>query len=96
MVHADGGAVHNAFLMQFVADLNQLKVRAAQTPDLSALGAVFNGCLGLKIHNSLEDLEKLPIGYLEYTASMDPVQASYLFTGWRKAVRQVLYTPEKE
>jgi glycerol kinase len=96
MVHADGGAVRNAFLMQFVADLNQLKVRAAQTPDLSALGAVFNGCLGLKIHNSLEDLEKLPIGYLEYTASMDPVQASYLFTGWRKAVRQVLYTPEKE
>ena len=42
-IHADGGAVRNAFLMQFVADMNQLKVHAAQTPELSALGAVFNG-----------------------------------------------------
>ena len=39
IVHADGGATRNAFLMQFVADLTQLKVRAAQTPELSALGA---------------------------------------------------------
>jgi glycerol kinase len=39
MVHADGGAVRNAFLMQFVADMNQLTVRAAETPEL-ALGAV--------------------------------------------------------
>ncbi len=56
-IHADGGAVRNAFLMQFVADMNQLKVRAAQTPELSALGAVFSGCLGLKIYESLEDLK---------------------------------------
>ena len=62
MVHADGGAVRNAFLMQFVADMNQLKVRAAQTPELSALGAVFSGCLGLKIYTSLEDLQNLPSG----------------------------------
>ncbi len=40
-IHADGGAVGNRFLMQFVADMNQLNVRAAQTPELSALGAVF-------------------------------------------------------
>jgi glycerol kinase len=94
MVHADGGAVRNAFLMQFVADLNQLKVRAAQTPELSALGAVFNGCLGLKIFNTLEELEKLPFDFIEYTASMDPVCAKDLFAGWRGAVQQVLYQPQ--
>jgi glycerol kinase len=94
-VHADGGAVRNAFLMQFVADLNQLKVRAAQTPELSALGAVFNGCLGMDIHNSLEDLEKLPFGFTEYTASMDPDHANDLFAGWQSAVQQVLYQPKQ-
>ena len=94
MVHADGGAVRNAFLMQFVADMNQLKVRAAQTPELSALGAVFNGGLGLKIYTSLEDLEKLPFGFTEYTASMIPDRAKDLFTGWRAAVQQVLYQPK--
>jgi glycerol kinase len=95
MVHADGGAVRNAFLMQFVADLNQLKVRTAQTPELSALGAVFNGCLGLKIYNSLEDLERLPFGFTEYTSSMDPVRANDLFAGWQSAVQHVLYQPKQ-
>ena len=94
-VHADGGAVRNAFLMQFVADLNQLKVRAAQTPELSALGAVFNGCLGMQVHNSLEDLEKLPFGFVKYTASMEAGRAEELFAGWRSAVQQVLYQPKQ-
>jgi glycerol kinase len=94
MVHADGGAVRNTFLMQFVADLNQLKVRAAQDPELSALGAVFSGCLGMKIHNSLEDLEKLPLGFVEYESYMDSDRANGLFAGWRSAVQQVLYQPK--
>lgn len=94
-IHADGGAVRNAFLMQFVADLNQLKVRAAQTPELSALGAVFNGCLGMQVHNSLEDLEKLPFGFTKYSASMETGQAEELFAGWRSAVQQVLYQPKQ-
>ncbi|MBK7316781.1 MAG: hypothetical protein IPI86_03785 [Anaerolineales bacterium] len=81
--------------MQFVADLNQLKVRAAQTPELSALGAVFNGCLGMQIHNSLEDLEKLPFGFVKYTPSMEPDQAEALFAGWLSAVQQVLYQPKR-
>lgn len=95
MVHADGGAVRNALLMQFVADMNQLKVRAAQTPELSALGAVFSGCLGQKIYASLEDLQNLPSGYVEYRSSMPSARADSLFAGWQAAVQQVLYQPKQ-
>lgn len=95
MVHADGGAVRNALLMQFVADMNQLKVRAAQTPELSALGAVFCGCLGQKIYTSLEDLQNLPSGYVEYRSSMPAARAKDLFGGWQAAVQQVLYQPKQ-
>ncbi len=94
-IHADGGAVRNAFLMQFVADMNQLKVRAAQTPELSALGAVFSGCLGLKIFSSLEDLKNLPSGFIEYRPSMNVDRANNLFAGWQAAVQQVLYQPKQ-
>ncbi len=94
-IHADGGAVRNAFLMQFVADMNQLKVRAAQTPELSALGAVFSGCLGLKVHESLEDLKNLPSGFTEYRPSMIPSLANKMFAGWQTAVQQVLYQPKQ-
>jgi glycerol kinase len=94
MVHADGGAVRNAFLMQFVANMNRLTVRAAETPELSALGAVFSGCFGLKIYSSLEELQKLPFGFIEYISSMDPIRADNLFAGWQSAVQQDLYQPK--
>lgn len=95
MVHADGGAVRNAFLMQFVADLNRLTVRAAETPELSALGAVFSGGLGLKVYTSLEDLQKLPFGFIEYISSLDSIRAENLFAGWQTAIQQVLYQPKQ-
>ncbi|MEI7848526.1 MAG: glycerol kinase GlpK [Chloroflexota bacterium] len=94
VVHADGGAVRNAFLMQFVADMNQLTVRAAQTPELSALGAVFSGALGLQIYTSLEDLQEIPFSFTEYTAALDPAQTIKLFDGWLIAVQKVLYQPK--
>ncbi len=92
-IYADGGAVRNAFLMQFVADMNQLKLRAAQIPELSSLGAVFNGCLGLKIYTSLNDLQQLPFDFVEYKSAMEPERADILFAGWKAAVQQVLYQP---
>jgi glycerol kinase len=95
MVHADGGAVRNAFLMQFVADMNQLKVHADQTPELSALGAVFSGCLGQKIYTSLEELQNIPSGRIEYCSTMPTERARDLFNGWQTAVQQVLYQPKQ-
>jgi len=93
MLQADGGAVRNAFLMQFVADLTRMEVRAAKTPELSALGAVFSGGLGLKIYASLEDLQGLSLGFDEHIPEMDPALAQKLFAGWQSAVQQVLYQP---
>jgi glycerol kinase len=91
MVYADGGAVHNAFLMQFVSDLNQLSVCAAQTPELSALGAVFSGCLGMKIYHSSRPVD-LPF-VEEYVASMNPILlVSYSQVGNRRA--KGLYQPK--
>ncbi|MFN8090853.1 MAG: FGGY-family carbohydrate kinase [Vicinamibacteria bacterium] len=43
---ADGGMVTNAFLMQFIADVARVGVRASAVPELSALGAALAGMLG--------------------------------------------------
>lgn len=90
MIHADGGAVRNRFLMQFVADITRLKVRAAQTPELSALGAVLAGALGMGFYTSLEEIEQLPAGFTEYSPQMPPEQAEVLISGWKLAVNQIL------
>lgn len=94
-IHADGGAVRNAFLMQFVADMNQLKVLASQTHELSALGAVFNGCLELKIYTTLDDIKNISSVSTEYSSAMKPAHAKELFSGWQAAVQQVLYQPKQ-
>jgi glycerol kinase len=89
-VHADGGAVGNHFLMQFVADVTQRPLRAAHLPELSALGAAFAGALGLGIYGSTMAIAQLPHGYVEFTPLMETAVAEALYAGWRRAVRQVL------
>jgi glycerol kinase len=95
-IHADGGAVKNRFLMQFVAEITRLTVRASITPELSALGAVFSGALGMEVYSNLSDLQSLPAEYVEYTPKLQQLEVDRLNVGWEKAVRQVLYTSKKE
>jgi glycerol kinase len=89
-VHGDGGAVSNRFLMQFVADITRYQVRAADLPELSALGAVLSGALGMGIYGSLADLEALPQAFVDYRPQMDAAQAEACYAGWQRAVRRVL------
>jgi glycerol kinase len=89
-VHGDGGAVNNRFLMQFVADMTRATVRAATLPELSALGAVLAGTLGMGIHTSLAALEALPQTFEDYAPGMDVTQAENYYAGWLAAVRQLL------
>ena len=88
-IHADGGAVRNRFLMQFVADMTRRSVWAARLPDLSALGAVFCGMVGAGAA-TLADLERLPASFDEYVPAMPEETAARLYAGWKRAVQQVL------
>ena len=90
-IHADGGATRNHFLMQFLADNSRLIVRVSGLPELSALGAVMNGGLGLGIYSSMEDLLSLPTRFIEYQPQMEISRVEALNQGWQKAVSQILY-----
>ena len=90
VVYADGGMVNNRFLLQQIADITQLKVRASTLPELSALGAVLSGALGMGLLGSLEELESLPHGYIEYNPAMGPAVSEKRYEGWKAAVRRVL------
>lgn len=89
-VKGDGGAVANRFLMQFVADMTRLKVQASTLPELSALGAVFSGLLGMGVYPSLSALEALPAGFDDYEPALAADQVESLYAGWQRAVMRVL------
>jgi glycerol kinase len=89
-IHGDGGMVNNRFLMQFVADVTGLTVRASTLPELSALGAAFSGMLGAKVVASLNDLDALPHGSVNYVPTADPSRHEAYYAGWQSAVKRVL------
>lgn len=89
-IHGDGGMVNNRFLMQYVADVTGLTVRASNTPELSPLGAVLAGMLGLKRYASLADLEALPHSFTDYAPATDRTRFEAAYAGWLAAVQQVL------
>ncbi len=90
VIHADGGAVRNRFLMQFVADITRYRLRASSLPELSALGAVMMGLLGAGVCRTLDDLARLPAEAVDYAPLMDEGQVSRYYAGWQAAVRRVL------
>ena len=89
MIRADGGATRNGFLMQFIADLTGITVHASALPELSALGAVYAGMLGLGIR-SMSDLREIAAAYREYRVAKRAETAEELYAGWKAAVQQIL------
>jgi glycerol kinase len=81
--------------MQFMADISGLQVRAAKLPELSALGAVLSGGFGMGIYHSIEELQKLPADFVEYSPAMDRGEADHTKAGWSNAVQQILHTPRR-
>ncbi|MFN8093877.1 MAG: glycerol kinase GlpK [Vicinamibacteria bacterium] len=92
---ADGGMVANGFLMQLIADVARVDVRASTVPELSALGGALAGMLGTGLLGSLADVERLDLGVRRYTAALPPARVDELLDGWRRAVGQTLHRGER-
>jgi glycerol kinase len=95
-IHADGGATKNRFLMQFTADVTGREVRVAEKKDLSPLGAMQCGLLGMGIRSSLKELSELPQAGVDYSPTRDETQVDAALNGWRRAVERVLTREKKE
>jgi glycerol kinase len=88
-IHCDGGATRNKFLMQFIADITGLKIRVAEMPDCSSLGATLAGMVGMKL-SSFDDLRSLSREQVIYHPMMTPGDVEKLHRKWHRAVKQVL------
>ena len=89
-VCADGGAIRNRFLMQFIADMTRLEIIAAPVAECSPLGAAFLGGLGIGLYSSLEEISRLPNNGETFHSTMPTERASRFRSGWHRAIKQVL------
>lgn len=88
----DGGAVSNAFLMQFQADLLDIPVLVPQNIESTSLGAAFLAGLQTGIWQSGAELQALQQVERRYTPSMKPEARELLLMEWQKALRQTITT----
>ncbi len=88
LIHADGGATSNGFLMQFTADIINAEVRTSTVAESSPLGAVMCGAIGSEVP-TIEQLD-LPGRAERYQRKMSPETADACYAGWQQAVKRVL------
>jgi glycerol kinase len=89
-LHVDGGPSANRFLTQFIADINTVELRINTAADCSPTGACMAGMLGSGSRSSLQDLSKLPRDDITCSPKIATEAAGVLYSGWQRAVRQVL------
>lgn len=89
-IHADGGAIQNSFLVQFLADITSIEVRTANNPDFSPLGAALMGGLRMGVYDSIKSIEELPRSVSTFVPAMDAALVEANYHGWKEAVQRVL------
>lgn len=91
-LRVDGGPTHDAFLMQFQADILGVPVAVSKMEELSGGGAAYlagiSSGLYLKetlLQNCCPEL---------FSPSMKGEEIAHLYNGWKRAVRRTIFCPE--
>lgn len=86
VLRVDGGAVSNAFLMQFQSDLLQLTVELARLNESTALGAAYLAGLATNFWRDVDEISLLRNSGQKYVPSQSKEQMDVYYNGWKKAV----------
>jgi glycerol kinase len=89
-IRVDGGAVENDFLMQFQADITNVSVIRPKITETTAMGAAFLAGLAVGMWASIEELHNLSNIDRTFNATMAKAQRDKCYSGWQKAIKQVL------
>ncbi|HJH11279.1 MAG TPA: glycerol kinase GlpK [Metalysinibacillus jejuensis] len=85
-LRVDGGAVQNAFLMQFQSDMLQIEVELAKLNESTALGAAYLAGLATGYWTNLQEIRALWAQGEVYHPHMTEQQMAVRYHGWQKAV----------
>jgi glycerol kinase len=89
-LNVDGGACANNLMMQFQADILDVKLKRPKYVETTALGAVFAAGLGAGIWNDLSEIEKTWKIDREFSPQMNPTVRGAEISRWKGAISKVL------
>ncbi|MBX7146949.1 MAG: glycerol kinase GlpK [Alphaproteobacteria bacterium] len=89
VLRADGGMVHNKWLMQFLADILSINVDIPSYHETTALGASYIAALGGGLLKSSDDVMKYWYKHHSYQPIMVEKQQKILYKGWLCALQRI-------
>ena len=92
VLQVDGGAVANNFLMQFQADILQIKIDRPKNIESTAMGAGMLAGLGVGFWKNPADLKVVRKTEQIFISTMPEDKRRELLSNWKLAIRKVQYT----
>jgi glycerol kinase len=88
-LRVDGGMATNDWVMQFLADILNIKVERPSVTETTALGAAYFAGLQVGVYSSLEKISELWQLQTTFTSQMQDAQRQQLYQGWLHAVARI-------
>ncbi|OAH53838.1 MULTISPECIES: glycerol kinase GlpK [Bacillaceae] len=89
-LRVDGGAVMNAFLMQFQSDLLNVPVERTKINETTALGAAYLAGLAVGFWSDRTEIARNWQVERTFEPSMEEAVRNELYSGWKKAVKAAI------
>ncbi|MCY0868956.1 MAG: glycerol kinase GlpK [Desulfurococcus sp.] len=90
VLKADGGASKSNILLQFQADILNIKVVRPLVYETTSLGAAYLAGLAVDFWKGIDELRKYWKAEKTFTPQMDKETREKLYSGWRAAVKRAL------
>ena len=90
IIHVDGGASQNDFLMQFQADILNIKIRRPENIETTALGVALLAGLFVEFWSSPNDFKNIVKTNKSFVPSISSKNRSLLLSGWKEAISKTL------
>ena len=87
VLHVDGGAAKNDYLLQFQADILQTDIQRAANLETTALGAAFLAGLAVGYWKDTEELKSIFAQGDRFTPQISKEASQKLYKGWLRAVK---------
>ena len=95
ILQVDGGASQNDFLMQFQADILNIKISRPENIETTALGVALLAGLSVKFWTSPNDFKNIIKINKSFISCINSKNRSLLLTGWKETISKTLTRKKK-
>ena len=89
-MRVDGGMSNNNWMMQFLADILNIKVERPVNSETTVMGAAYLAGLKVGFFNNFRDIEDLWKSDRVFIPNMDDGERNSMYMGWKKTVNNLI------